>query len=581
MAFLFLNMEEAEEAGLAKAWQAANSNAFADVTQRAAPCLAAVSPAVPAAQPIGREFRLRRVRPPRKHAARTALQDEAARRHAASLAVRLSIGWAPTAGLAARWPDVLPEQRKLFNEACVRRLAKFEARAIFRHLRVWEHWRAWAKSHSIPELTAAAPFVEQFIETSSGAKTAARATWDSFAWLHKHLDAPFCVDAATRPTRIPQEGEVDEEEQAPVCEPEILVYLEGFAAELYQAKDWRFGPVLGALIEAFSGLRFCHLQRSSLLARTETAFIAQCYRGKSRVEGARPAFRWRCPAFGLTGVPLATWVFEAWATWKAKDADHIGIVCDFLSGRALSIAQYNDVLREAAEPVLFLDPDSPTISSYSFRRVLPTYADLRELPSEKRLPLGGWRDAARAPDGRKANPMPIRYADRKYLTEEVAKVVAVRVLAAAMREAEKPRTWESVRAVLPGIDTASIEDQAQADVAAANKHNVMAHGVSKRKLGQEVRRLRLRPSAGAAPTGQPGIDRAWLVARGGKGYTHFLCQGPGSQALCRRKQKRGGTSFARPAAVGVGLAEIAGNGRAICPACFAELPVGERNVLSQ
>jgi len=188
LACAFLDAAEAEEAGLLGAWQAARGDAGAIATQRGAACTATerlvVAPPPPPQQVSHRAFKTGKVRRPRKCAASTSFQDEAARRHAAGLAVSTSLSWAPAAGLAARWPDIPPAQRSLFREACIRRLAKFEAKAIYRHLRLWERWRSWAAQRGIPELTAAAPFLDEFIDNFTGAATSARARWDIFLALH-------------------------------------------------------------------------------------------------------------------------------------------------------------------------------------------------------------------------------------------------------------------------------------------------------------------------------------------------------------------------------------------------------------
>ena len=200
LAFLFLTGAEAADAGLREQWQAARKEARPDATQRAAPCVR-VPPAPALPRPISDQFRLKRARPPVNTAARTALQDEVARRHAATKAVSLSMQWAPAAGLAAKWPDLGQDKAMHFRAACVRKVAIFEAKAIYGHMRVWYHWCAWARQRRIPELSAALPIVEEFIETFTVAPTAARSRWDSLAWLRKHLAAPYAVEATTRPPR--------------------------------------------------------------------------------------------------------------------------------------------------------------------------------------------------------------------------------------------------------------------------------------------------------------------------------------------------------------------------------------------
>jgi len=606
LAYIFLTEAEAGEAYLREQWLAARRESLPDVAAMARPCVRLPPPTPPAPRPVRRQFKLRKVRPPAKHAAKNAMQDEAARKHAANLAVSLSMSWAPHAGLASSSPGLDPAQSDMFRVACARRLVKFEAQAIYRHLRVWSRWASWARQRGLAELGAAPAFVEEFIDTFSDAPTAARARWDSFAWLRKYLSSPFDVAKTTKPTRLEVGGEVQEEAQAPVCEPEVLIFLELTARRMRAAGDWRFGPVLGAIVEALSGLRFSHLQRSSLLAYSPVAFTAQCYKGKAAVMGARPAFRWHCPAKGLDDTPVAEWLFEAWTAWRTSEPERTGLVRDFLTGRALSISQYNAVIREVVEPLVLSGPDDVSISSYSFRRVLPTLADIRQLPLPKRYALGGWKGIPKAPDGTKTNLIPFRYADRKDLTEQVAKITAARVISAAYRVAARPCTWECVRAVLSQINPDSIEERVEREVAAAVPI-VFAPGVKPKQLGQQARRLRLRgacvpmapprPPLGEAPADSrqpaqqpgtslsspaadlPGAARTWLIARNGAGYTHFFQYEGDSSALCN-KWRAGKGHVPKQAHRGIGLKAAVMKSRSICPSCASRLPPAEQAQLA-
>eukprot|EP00972_Heterocapsa_arctica_P112381 16431427-Heterocapsa_arctica.AAC.1 len=82
-------------------------------------------------------------------------------------------------------------------------------------------------------------------------------------------------------------------------------FIEGQAEAYRKAGDWRLGPALAALVEAYGCLRFQHMQRSILVERTDAYFKGEAYKGKAHVAGARPKFRWTCPAQGITGIPIA------------------------------------------------------------------------------------------------------------------------------------------------------------------------------------------------------------------------------------------------------------------------------------
>jgi hypothetical protein len=591
LAYMYIDEAEAEAHGMLSPWQAARAGALAHVIAAAAPCVAkrkVTSAAIIAANK--QPFKLRRPRPPAMNAAKTPTQDEETRRTAAAAAVDMSLAWTPSAGLAAAWPAMSGNQQLAFRAACVRRISKFEARVVYQHLRVWEQWRSWSERRKLPLLASALPIVEEFIESFTEAPTAARARWNSMAWLRTHLRSPYSVDPVHKPGRAATDGKVTAEQQAPVCEPELLVYLEQRATELRRAGDWRFSIVLGALIESYGCLRFAHLQRSNLKQRNAAAFTGECFRGKARVAGTRPGFQWQCPSVGITGIPIAVWIFEAWKRWHKVRPQHLGIACDYITGNAVSLAQYNTVIKEILAPALDEDSASaPSVSSYSFRRILPTLADIRQLPWEKRTPLGGWKTQGGRDKDKSA--MPIRYADRKDITEQAIKVTAVRVLAAAVQIAERPATWEAVRAALPKVDTAAIEQKVEQDVA-VEEEVIMASGASAGPATQ--RRLKLKKDFRGITwgmkarlqevnrgEGKVAAERAWLCPSKGAGLLHFLVSQESGQTLCRRHQKPGKQAFRGPATSGTGVIQAQALGKRMCPRCVQRLPLADSALLAQ
>ena len=129
-----------------------------------------------------------------------------------------------------------------------------------------------------------------------------------------------------------------------------------------------------------------------------------------------------------------------------------------MTGNTVSLEQLNTIIKEILAPALDEDhADAAPVTLYSFRRVLPTLADIMQMLWEKCMHLGGWK--TKGEQGKERSTMPMRYADRKDITEQAVKATAVKVLAAAVKVAESPTTWETVRAALPNVDTTAIEMQ--------------------------------------------------------------------------------------------------------------------------
>ena len=85
--------------------------------------------------------------------------------------------------------------------------------------------------------------------------------------------------------------------------------------------------------------------------------------------------------------------------------------------------------------------DPSMMTSYSLRRVLATWADIRAIEDEERL-LVQWQERA---GQKKVSWMPQRYAADRACGSEVARLVQVRILALVLKNCEGEATWMKVR----------------------------------------------------------------------------------------------------------------------------------------
>jgi hypothetical protein len=271
------------------------------------------------------------------------------------------------------------------------------------------------------------------------------------------------------------------------------------------------------------------------------------------------------------------------------------------------MAQYATVIREVLDPIVNTSgPQAALVSWYSFWRLLPTLADIRQQPWEQRLAFGQWQSVpcavAAKPDASRSM-MRVRYADRKDITEVVIKLVAVRVLARAIVDAGTPRTWESVRAALPNVDVLAVERAAEEEVA-SHRDKVLAKGAQAHPDRREAKRIKLRqpcPSAQqerglpALPLPQSQVKRPtdasqplavwtkgprgnvearrWHTSYAPRSLVHFLSHSAKSRPICNMHFY--GTMLA-----GVGLPEAKRTGKQFCTSCLAKLTQEERDFLA-
>ena len=89
------------------------------------------------------------------------------------------------------------------------------------------------------------------------------------------------------------------------------------------------------------------------------------------------------------------------------------------SGLQLSMRSMVEVLRDVMSP--YID-DTEILSSYSLRRVGPTWCDTVGLPWEERLAMGDWK-APSSGKGDKDNLLPARYSTSRHAASDRVKLM--------------------------------------------------------------------------------------------------------------------------------------------------------------
>ena len=191
-------------------------------------------------------------------------------------------------------------------------------------------------------------------------------------------------------------------------------------------------------------LRFAHWNRCSLDAVDAFSASGMCSMGKSRVRGARRAFRWTLPRFGLLNVDLGprlnAYIADqnvAGSNFMLRDFEPPRAPLAKVNGfgpRPMSLNRFGRFSYQlfVSEHVgMTRDEAIAFTNSYAARRCLPTIASLSQLGPLQLLALGDWQSAPGASKAEQKEAsslrMPIRYSDARTTLALAAKQECIAV----------------------------------------------------------------------------------------------------------------------------------------------------------
>ena len=362
-------------------------------------------------------------------------------------------------------------------------------------------------------------------------------------------------------------------------DPDLLEILEMQYGEL-GPDDPRRRAVMVAVILWRACLRFKHLQRSVLIRLTATHLEGYCTLGKGK-----PGFPWSCPRVLLN--ELQCDVVEAvWSNWLGQSRAE-GRALRFVGldahGGAMSMCTLIRDLRSVLAHALGSDAlDLEALSTYSFRRVLPTMASILGMSEHQRLSMGDWQERG------KVSAMPVRYDDQKAQAATEAKIHAV--VAVALYAGACPRgecSWEFMRSMgvadmnqyiesaLRGIPPSFVcIDAHTLDLPlSVPKHRSIRRASLAAKAQQVCRRKRESSSLLGC------CDQAWVITSHPSGLLHFVDHG--NHPWCKRKKGALGKPIRQIKASGTGIPLAGLTGAPVCRTCMSALPSALRSALPQ
>ena len=245
-------------------------------------------------------------------------------------------------------------------------LQQAEAATVKRALHTWQELQVVLTSSGVTLAT----FIRQH--------AAPTRAFTSLGWLVRNLRLPFDMTEVTKPrsglgARLGQ-GQA----QAATVEPSMVLHLLGTLEMTIADPHWPL--VFCAYAMCFGVVRYTRLQRSYLVGGNGGILVFWCTKGKT---GSRGGFAWSVPRYCGTldlsqVLPHSGPAFRHWH-WLGFDS---------ATAQPVDTPQFIRILRPRLSAAMY----TTSLSSYSFRRVLPTLAGYVGLSEIEKLALGQWTD---------------------------------------------------------------------------------------------------------------------------------------------------------------------------------------------
>ena len=272
-----------------------------------------------------------------------------------------------------------------------------EKATVDRVVTTWLELRAFLEGRGRP----APPEVvdlDQFLQHTAAPARALQA----LKWMNKNAQQEMDLSNLQVPAKPRATGKPG---QAPVVEPPLIKALEERIVELHAVGDERWTVLLGSWMMAFGCLRYAHITRSEPRRLTQAFLHCRCLKGKQRQN--RDGFDYAIPATFSNGFFWGKEVIEAFRTLAPLRQRSCGL-CFSDEGRPWQIGEIQETMQ--AEMAVMVD-NAEEITTYSWRRVGPTVAQLLGCKPEEMSALGDWQSKSEGPE---VGQMALHYSDAKY-----------------------------------------------------------------------------------------------------------------------------------------------------------------------
>lgn len=261
------------------------------------------------------------------------------------------------------------------------------------------------------------------------------------------------------------------------------------------------------------------------------------------------------------------------------------------------------VLRSVAQWLCIPEHLAPEAwTTYTFRRMLPTIADIVGLHEGHRQALGEWTESVKSLSGSSAPAQPLmchRYADNKVGTAGETKMLVASAVALAKERQPSTQTWEQLRALkitvaeLDAYAASLVTGQLQSSLPTQQplRSATLESSVTTDKPARPLSQEPASPTASTQSSSSsqssssteddciPDLDKVeWFMQAGPRARVHIqrgMSAGGRRLALCRRTRP-----FAKSAhSSGVGIQSLTSCASGVCDACLGTLPNHHRTTV--
>eukprot|EP00438_Fugacium_kawagutii_P021873 Skav233042 [mRNA] locus=scaffold909:1189508:1199209:- [translate_table: standard] len=353
----------------------------------------------------GRPLPVRSLKPARKtilkHKARTMAVAKPAD---AKVARRVQHLTSMFVGMGSFKPaGILTDSRRSEWKQTCERIAQQKVRAaepatMDRVVNTWLELKQWLEIRGL----SAAPGTVDLDHFMQSASAPARAM-QALRWMNKHAQLDMDLGNVTVPA-VPRAA-AGPKGQAPVAEPVLIPILEDRVKELHDLGDERWSALLAPWVICFGMVRYAHVMRTEPIKLTGAFLHCRCSRGKQHQH--RSGFDYAIPGTFLNGFPWSRELMELYRTLAPAKQKSCGL-CFSDEGKPWSIHEIQQTMR--AELGLHVE-NVETMTTYSWRRVSPTFGQLLRFSDQELSALGDWQEKKDMPA---EGQMALHYSSAKY-----------------------------------------------------------------------------------------------------------------------------------------------------------------------
>ena len=404
---------------------------------------------------------------------------------------------------------ILAEWKLQLTRLAQVKVTKSEPQTVVNAVRTWSELVSFMRSRdrtTIEHLDLAS-----FL--ASGSKGPKRAL-NSLRWLNKLGHLGWQLDAIVLDP--PASRRAAARSQALVVEPPMLTHLERGIKEAFTRQDPRWTAMLGSWIVGVGVLRYRHVQRAQMVRLSRSTMYCHCPKGKQASK--RDGFDFSIPSQFTDGWPWAEHVVALRNQLPEAQRDEGGL-CFNREGRAWDISEVQAAGRELFQDLV---TDVADLSTYSWRRLMPTVALLAKYTPVEMVALGDWQSKSELPQ---EAAMPTHYAGSRDLVSMRLKHLSLG-LVARLGEFD---AWElaTPAAITAAVDAAKPEVQRAVSL---DKHSLwdkpMSVAAAQRAFAFSRERAALTRAAQASSKRSEAVMPPSI---NGKVVTRFLRNG---KALC-------------------------------------------------